>query len=153
GWTVTIRVAAVGDVHIDADVVGRYRPALDELGEHADVLLLAGDLTRHGTGQEAGCGAKEVRGLDVPVIAGVGNHDYQSDEHDAVAATLKDAGLTMLEGESTVVHTPGGVLGVAGAKGFGGGFAGRCATAFGEPEMKAFVAHAELSAGILAKAL
>ena len=44
-----IRIAAVGDVHLDADVLGRFRPALEELPDCADVLLLAGDLTRHGT--------------------------------------------------------------------------------------------------------
>jgi Icc-related predicted phosphoesterase len=141
-----MRVAAVGDVHIDADVVGRYRPALDDLGEHADVLLLAGDLTRHGTVAEAGCVAREFGGLDVPVIAVLGNHDYHGDEVPGVTKTLRDAGITVLEGEGTMVTTPAGRLGVAGAKGFGGGFAGRCATAFGEPEMKAFVEHSEASA-------
>lgn len=50
-----IRIAAVGDVHLDEDVVGRFRPALEELPECADVLLLAGDLTRHGTEAEARC--------------------------------------------------------------------------------------------------
>jgi Icc-related predicted phosphoesterase len=30
---------------------------------------------------------------------------------------------------------------VAGTKGFGGGFAGKCASAFGEPEMKQFAGH------------
>jgi Icc-related predicted phosphoesterase len=32
-------------------------------------------------------------------------------------------------------------LGIAGTKGFGGGFAGRCGSEFGEPEMKAFIRH------------
>lgn len=149
----SIRVAAVGDVHIDSDVLGRYRPALDDLGEHADVLLLAGDLTRHGTVTEARCVAQEFGGLDVPVIAVLGNHDYHSDEVPGVTKALQDAGIIVLEGEGTMVDTPAGRLGVAGAKGFGGGFAGRCATAFGEPEMKAFVEHSEASAAKLAKAL
>ena len=48
-----IRIAAVGDVHVDKDVVGRYRPALEELPNRADALLIAGDLTRHGTPEEA----------------------------------------------------------------------------------------------------
>jgi Icc-related predicted phosphoesterase len=148
-----IRVAAVGDVHIDAGVVGRYRPALDDIADHADVLLLAGDLTRHGTIDEARCVAQEFGGLELPVVAVLGNHDYHSDEAPGVTEVLQDAGLIMLEGEGVVIETQYGRLGVAGAKGFGGGFAGRCATAFGEPEMKAFVQHAELSAGILAKAL
>jgi Icc-related predicted phosphoesterase len=42
---------------------------------------------------------------------------------------------------------------VAGVKGFGGGFAGRCASDFGEPEMKAFVRTTRESADALAAAL
>jgi Icc-related predicted phosphoesterase len=56
-----------------------------------------------------------------------------------VTKVLEDAGITVLEGEGTVLDCGGRRLGIAGAKGFGGGFAGRCASAFGEPEMKAFV--------------
>ncbi|GAA1865313.1 metallophosphoesterase family protein [Asanoa iriomotensis] len=134
-----IRIAAVGDVHIDRDVLGRFRPALEELPEHADVLLLAGDLTRHGTEAEAKCVATEFGGLGVPVIAVLGNHDHHCDEVPGVLAALGDAGITVLEGDSTVVRVDGVRLGVAGVKGFGGGFAGRCASEFGEPEMKAFV--------------
>ncbi|MFC7545761.1 metallophosphoesterase [Plantactinospora sp. GCM10030261] len=134
-----IRIAAVGDVHLDEDVVGRFRPALEELPEHADVLLLAGDLTRHGTEAEARCVATEFGGLAVPVVTVLGNHDYHCDEVPQVIRVLEDAGITVLEGTNTVVDTPGGRLGVAGVKGFGGGFAGRCASNFGEPEMKAFV--------------
>src|SRR5207302_2223695 len=104
-------------------------------------LLLAGDLTKLGTREEAAVLAEELAGAPVPVIAVLGNHDHQSDQPDEVRAVLEQAGVTMLEGESTVVETDGGLLGVAGAKGFGGGFAGKCATDFGEPEMKAFVRH------------
>lgn len=134
-----IRIAAVGDVHLDEDVVGRFRPALEELPDCADVLLLAGDLTRHGTEAEARCVAQEFGGLGVPVVTVLGNHDHQCDEVPQVVKVLEDAGITVLEGTNVVLDLPGGRLGVAGAKGFGGGFAGRCASAFGEPEMKAFV--------------
>jgi len=134
-----IRIAAVGDVHLDQDVVGRYRPALDQLPGVADVLLLAGDLTRHGTESEAHCVATEFGDLGVPVIAVLGNHDHQSDQVPQVVKVLTDAGITVLEGDSTVLDINGHRLGVAGAKGFGGGFAGACASNFGEPEMKAFV--------------
>jgi Icc-related predicted phosphoesterase len=134
-----IRVAAVGDVHLDEDVVGRYRPALEQLPGCADVLLLAGDLTRHGTAAEARCVATEFGGLAVPVIAVLGNHDYHSDQVPEVTQVLKDAGIVVLEGSGTVVTLGGMRLGVAGTKGFGGGFAGRCASDFGEPETKAFI--------------
>jgi Icc-related predicted phosphoesterase len=148
-----IRVAAVGDVHMDADVLGRFRPALDELAAHADVLLLAGDLTRHGTPGEAACVAEEFGSLPVPVIAVLGNHDHHCDQPDEVIGVLSAAGIMVLEGTSTIVDTPAGRLGVAGAKGFGGGFAGRGATAFGEPEMKAFVRTAETASAGLHRAL
>jgi Icc-related predicted phosphoesterase len=134
-----IRIAAVGDVHMDRDVLGRFRPALEHLPAHADVLLLAGDLTRHGTESEARCVATEFGNLAVPVIAVLGNHDHHCDEVPRVVKVLEDTGITVLEGTGTVVECSGTRLGVAGVKGFGGGFAGRCASAFGEPEMKAFI--------------
>ncbi|MEU1751625.1 metallophosphoesterase [Micromonospora matsumotoense] len=148
-----IRIAAVGDVHLDADVLGRFRPALEELPDCADVLLLAGDLTRHGTEAEARCVAEEFGGLGVPVITVLGNHDHQCDQVPQVVKVLEDAGITVLEGTGTVLECPGGRLGVAGVKGFGGGFAGRCASDFGEPEMKSFVRTSNESAAALGEAL
>ncbi|WP_430497430.1 metallophosphoesterase family protein [Micromonospora trifolii] len=148
-----IRIAAVGDVHLDEDVVGRFRPALEELPDCADVLLLAGDLTRHGTEAEARCVAEEFGGLAVPVVTVLGNHDHQCDQVPQVVKVLEDAGITVLEGNGVVLDCAGGRLGIAGVKGFGGGFAGRCASDFGEPEMKAFVRTTTDSADRLGAAL
>ncbi|MFI0795705.1 metallophosphoesterase [Micromonospora rubida] len=148
-----IRIAAVGDVHVDQDVVGRFRPALNELPDCADVLLLAGDLTRHGTEAEARCVAEEFGGLGVPVVTVLGNHDHQHDRVPQVVKVLQDAGIRVLEGEGIVLEFAGGRLGVAGVKGFGGGFAGRCASDFGEPEMKSFVRTTNESAEALGVAL
>jgi Icc-related predicted phosphoesterase len=137
-----IRVAAVGDIHVGPDTAGVYRERLDALTDHADVLLVAGDLTRHGTPAEGRIVAAELHDLGIPVITVLGNHDYHSDAQDEISDILREAGVTVLEGgDSTVVDCHGTSLGVAGGKGFGGGFAGRCASDFGEPEMKAFVRH------------
>jgi Icc-related predicted phosphoesterase len=148
-----IRIAAVADVHMDSDMLGRFRPALDQLPDKADVLLLGGDLTRHGTPDEARCVAQEFGNLAVPVVAVLGNHDYHCDQVDEVVAVLDAAGIHVLEGAGATLQIDGLRLGVAGAKGFGGGFAGRCATEFGEPETKAFVRHtrevSERLAGVL----
>src|SRR5690606_13246283 len=100
---------------MDEDVLGRYRPALEQLPERADVLLLAGDLTRYGTVAEARCVATEFGGVGVPVIAVLGNHDYHCDEVPQVVSVLADAGITVLEGTSTVLTINGVRLGVAGA--------------------------------------
>lgn len=145
-----VRIAAVGDVHLAEDARGRLRPALEQVGEHADVLLLAGDLTRHGTVDEALVVADEFGGLPVPVVAVLGNHDYHSDAQEEIAALLADRGITVLEGDSVIMLVNGCRLGIAGVKGFGGGFAGKCGSAFGEPEMKAFVRHTEeVAAGLM----
>jgi len=148
-----IRIAAVGDVHVDKDVVGRYRPALRQLPDRADALLIAGDLTRHGTVEEAKCFATEFGDLRVPVVAVLCNHDHQSDRQDQVAAVLTDQGITVLEGDATVLELHGHRLGIAGVKGFGGGFAGACASNFGEREMKDFVNTTEIISARLGEAL
>ncbi|HET6809478.1 MAG TPA: metallophosphoesterase [Acidimicrobiales bacterium] len=136
-----IRVAAVGDVHFGPDARGRLRPHIEGLADEADVLLLAGDLTRLGLREEAEALAGELAGLPVPAVAVLGNHDYHSDHQDGIAGVMEDAGVQVLEGGSAVIEVGGSTVGVAGGKGFGGGFAGASGSDFGEPLMKAFVRH------------
>lgn len=117
------------------------------------MLLLAGDLTRRGEVTEARVLAEELRGLSLPVVAVLGNHDFHLDADREVRAVLEDAGVCVLEGESVTLEIDGQQVGIAGVKGFGGGFAGASATEFGEPEMKAFVAATRRSAESLERAL
>lgn len=147
-----IRIAAVGDVHLAEDLRGRYRPVIEELADCADALLVAGDLTQHGTVEEAQVVADELGGAPVPVVAVLGNHDYHSGAQESITALLRDAGIEVLEASATVLDTPAGSLGVAGAKGFCLGFSGRCAADFGEPEMRAFTRHGIESAEGLRRA-
>jgi Icc-related predicted phosphoesterase len=137
-----IRLAAVGDVHCGTDVRSQIRSQFASVPDHADALLLAGDLTRLGLPEEAQVFADALRDLRGMPIAGVlGNHDHQSDRQDEVREIFESAGVQMLEGASVVWEIGSVRLAVAGTKGFGGGFEGTHATAFGEPEMKRFVAH------------
>jgi Icc-related predicted phosphoesterase len=148
-----IRVAAVGDLHASLDSVGKIRPRFEGVAERADVLLLAGDLTRRGTEEEGKVVAEELRDLGVAVLAVLGNHDHHSGRQDRIRDLLEEGGITVLEREGTVLTVDGRRLGVAGTKGFGGGFAGASASAFGEEEMKAFVHHTERVAAGLEEAL
>ncbi|MFE6746450.1 metallophosphoesterase [Kitasatospora purpeofusca] len=136
-----IRIAAVGDIHLGPDSRGLLRPALAAVDRQADLLLLAGDLTRHGTPPEAAVVAEEVGGLGVPVVAVLGNHDYDAGRPEEVTAVLTGAGVRVLERSATTVRVGDRLVGIAGTKGFGGGFAGRSGGEFGEPEMKAFIRH------------
>jgi Icc-related predicted phosphoesterase len=151
-------IAALGDIHLDRDLAGHLRPRLEEAAHDADILLVAGDLTRHGTLEEAAVVADELGGLSIPVVCVLGNHDYHSNQQDEIRGKLEAAGIVVLEGETFTMEVDGGdgalvSLGVAGAKGFGIGFAGRCASDFGEPEMKIFARYAKSSAQLLRTAL
>jgi len=148
-----IRVAAVGDIHLGAGSSGTYRPRLSHLADHADLFLLAGDLTQRGTEEEAEVVVSELADLPVPTFAVLGNHDHESDAAEALVDGLREAGVQVLEGSSVLCRVGDCTVGVAGVKGFGGGFPGRCASEFGEPEMKAFVRHTERTARDLTDAL
>jgi Icc-related predicted phosphoesterase len=136
-----IRIAATADVHAGIDSRGLLRPHFQHVGAHADVLVIAGDLTKCGTADEARVLADELADVSVPIVAVLGNHDYHADEPDKMVAVLEERGVTVLEGTSTTIKIDGTRVGFAGAKGFGGGFRGAMASEFGEPEMKAFVRH------------
>lgn len=148
-----IRVAAVGDIHLGTDSVGQFGPRLAGIEDHADVLVVAGDLTRCGTVQEARIVANELGDVGIPTVAVLGNHDFHDDAADEMRAILDAAGIVTLEGSNAVLDVAGQRIGIAGAKGFGGGFAGATASEFGEPEMKAFVRHTKATAARLGTAL
>ena len=148
-----IRIAAVGDIHMGHDSRGLWAPHLRNLAREADVLLLAGDLTRGGGVDEAEVLAEELRAATVPTIAVLGNHDYHGDAEARIEELLTEVGVRVLEGNGTVVEAGGARIGIAGSKGFGGGFAGACGSDFGEPEMKAFIRHTQSLADRLQHAL
>jgi Icc-related predicted phosphoesterase len=137
-----IRLAAVGDVHCGTETREAVRSQFASVREHADALLLAGDLTRLGMPEEAEALADALGGLrGMPIAAVLGNHDHHSGREDEVRRAVADVGVEVLDERSIVWDLDGVRVGVAGSKGFGGGFEGTHATAFGEPEMKAFVGH------------
>ncbi|MFE9453714.1 metallophosphoesterase [Streptomyces sp. NPDC006739] len=148
-----IRIAAVGDIHMGPESQGTLRPSFETLPECADALLLAGDLTRHGTPEEAKIVAREIQDLPVPVVAVLGNHDHHADRAEEVGEIIRGAGAHVLEGQAVVVASGAARIGVAGTKGFGGGFVGRCAGEFGEPIMKEFVRYSRRRADGLRAAL
>ena len=148
-----MRVAAVGDIHAGLDSAAAIRIAVDSLAGRADLLLLAGDLTQHGTVEEGELVARELSRLPIPAFAVLGNHDYHADAQDEMRSALEAAGVRVLEGEAAVCQIDGTRVSVAGIKGFGCGFVGACAGEFGEPEMKRFVRLARDGGAQLAKAL
>ena len=128
----TIRVAAAGDIHAGSADGDRVREAFRTVEEQADLVVLAGDLTQHGQVDEVCVVADACRGLGIPVVAVLGNHDWQSDRPGDLVRALAEAGVVVLDRSHTIVPVNGVSVGVAGVKGFVGGFGNQWAN-FGEP--------------------
>jgi len=134
----SVRFAAVGDLHVTKDAAGTLRGFFAQASEAADALLLCGDLTDYGTAEEAQVLADELAAVAVPIVAVLGNHDYESGAQQAVADALTRAGVRVLDGEACEIEG----VGIAGAKGFAGGFGRGSLGAWGEPAIKLFVQEA-----------
>src|SRR6478672_11200504 len=113
-----IRVAAVADLHCTKSSQGAFQPLFARISEAADIALLGGDLTDYGLPEEATVLAKELTALRIPAAAVLGNHDVESGKASEVRQILVDAGLVVLDGETCELRG----VGIAGVKGFGGGF-------------------------------
>jgi Icc-related predicted phosphoesterase len=135
----TVRIAAVGDIHLGGK--GTEAPLqilFGQVAEHADILALCGDLTDRGDPDEARLMAKALAAVPVPIVAVLGNHDYECGKVAEVAHILSDAGVHVLDGDAHEVLG----IGFAGVKGFAGGFGRRALGPWGEPLIKQFVREA-----------
>lgn len=134
-----VRVAAVSDIHYNKNSQGTLQPLFADITATADVLVLAGDLTDFGLAEEAKILAKDITSsLRIPVVAVLGNHDYEAGEEKVIAEILTDAGVRVLDGDTCEVLG----VGFAGIRGFCGGFGRGALGAWGEPVIKAFVHEA-----------
>jgi uncharacterized protein len=131
-----VRIAAAGDVHASEATRARIEEAFAHVEAHADLVLLAGDLTTTGEPEQAVVLAEACRDLTIPICAVLGNHDLHSGRGDAVAAVCAAAGIHVLDRSSTVFELGGGEIGVVGTKGFVGGFTGSALPDFGEPLLR-----------------
>ena len=129
----------MGDIHISKTSHGAFQALFTQISSNADVLALCGDFTDYGLPEEARILARELTtAVKIPVIAVLGNHDYESGQQDEIRRILTDAGVAVLDGEATEVHG----VGFAGAKGFGGGFGRGALGPWGEQAIKQFVQEA-----------
>ena len=133
---VSIRIAAAGDVHIRDTNRAQLKEAFSRLNGEVEVVLLAGDLTTHGEPEQAAWLAEACAGLDMPVFAVLGNHDWHESRVEELVPVLEEGGITVLEREARVVELDGCEIGVVGLKGFVGGFPGSSLPDFGEPLLR-----------------
>jgi Icc-related predicted phosphoesterase len=131
----SVRIAAMADLHYAKTSQGVLQSTLARLEGTADVLVLCGDLTDYGLPEEARLLARELASVRIPMVAVLGNHDFESGKQDEVVSILADVGVTTLDGDATEIHG----VGFAGIKGFVGGFGLRTLGPWGEDAIKRFV--------------
>jgi Icc-related predicted phosphoesterase len=150
GMSSVVRVGAVGDLHYRRMSQGELLAILGQVARNCDVLLLAGDLTDGGVAEEAQLLARDLAAaVKIPVLAVLGNHDFENEAAGEVARILTDAGVVVLDGDAHEIQG----IGFAGVKGFAGGFGKHALGSWGEPVVKHFVKEALDEALKLEKAL
>jgi Icc-related predicted phosphoesterase len=131
-----VRLAAVGDLHCTRRSRGELEPLFARMAESADLLLLAGDLTDYGSPDEARMLLSELKPAQArPKVAVLGNHDYESGQEIELKKILAGGGVRVLDGDACEILG----LGIAGVKGFIGGFGERMLQSWGEAATKAIV--------------
>jgi Icc-related predicted phosphoesterase len=135
-----VRIAAIGDIHHGKNATqGSLQPLFSQITDVADVLVLCGDLTDYGHPDEARALAREITStVKIPTVAVLGNHDVEMGQQAEIARILTDAGVVLLDGDTTEIHG----IGFAGVKGFCGGFGRRALGPWGEDIIKRFVREA-----------
>ena len=133
-----VRLAAVGDIHVKETDHGKWVEFFRAVSREADILVLAGDLTDTGHLHEAEVLKEELKACTIPVVAVLGNHDFERDQQTTIKKILESDQVHILDGEAVVLYD----IGFAGVKGFGGGFDRYMLSMFGEQGIKDFVQEA-----------
>ena len=133
-----VRLAAVGDLHCGRCSPESMHALLQRAATDAEVLLLCGDLVDHGLPEEARTLARELATIGTPTVAVLGNHDVEAGKEAEIVAILADVGVHVLDGDSITLRG----VGIAGVKGFAGGFGAHALGAWGEAAIKTFVHEA-----------
>lgn len=135
----TVRIAAVADLHCPRISPEELHGLFAYVSDQADILLLCGDLTDFGKPDEARQFVQQLSASGrIPILAVLGNHDYECEQHEEVNKILGGSGITLLDGTATEVNG----IGFAGVKGFAGGFGDRALQPWGEMVLKRFVHEA-----------
>jgi len=148
-----IKVAAAGDIHAGGPGDGRLAAVFADAAREADLILLAGDLTQHGDPGEVARLVEAVQAIETAVLAVLGNHDWHGNRCDELVEVLSRAGIRVLDKSSAVVEVGETSVGIAGAKGFVGGFPDSALPDFGEPSLRRVYAETTDEVEGLARAL
>src|SRR5262249_44402712 len=113
-----MRIAATADLHFSPQRLSALHDQLNKVRDEADVFVLAGDLTNFGRPDEMEPLLNVLVRLRLPIVAVLGNHDFESDRQAELMRMMSQEGIKVLDGSAS--ERDG--VGFAGTKSFVGGF-------------------------------
>ena len=117
----SLRIAAIGDLHVRTTVPTEIVRQSVDLHQHADVLIITGDITNGGRILEVEVASEFFQRIKLPKLCVLGNHDRRTTRRRHYISVLRDAGIQVLDGDTVML--PGfPEVGFAGVGGSGGGF-------------------------------
>jgi uncharacterized protein len=141
----------MGDLHFSAGSATFYRALFKSAGRESDLIVLCGDLTTRGLIKEARSLAETIGYCERPVIGVLGNHDHEANNQEEIMDILEEAGVHILERGNYV--SADNAVGLAGTKGFCGGFLNCRIAPFGERILKMFINETYKEANKINRAL
>jgi len=130
-------IAAVSDIHVNKYPI--QKDFFNRVNDNANLFIIGGDMN-NGKKEEVEHFLDLVSGVRIPMIVVFGNHDCDTDNIEGIKEMLlKNPLIKILDGEYVEYELNGKRLGIAGTKGFGGGFTPHRMASRGEQAAKSFV--------------
>src|SRR5436305_4568584 len=93
-----VRIAAVAVVDVKETDKGKWVEYFKKISQDADILVIGGDLTDTGDEMEAQVLADELKACTIPVVAVLGNHDFEKGRHKLIRKILQGENMHILDG-------------------------------------------------------
>ena len=144
-------IAAIGDMHVGKHPISET--IFQSISQKADILLIVGDLTHRGLPEQLKECLKLLKNISIPLVAVLGNHDYDGDKDTEIVQLLEKNRVRVLQGDVTTYTIQGITIGITGTKGHGGGFAPHRGVIRGEKSTKMYMQEEEEETRKLRKGL
>ncbi len=95
-----MRIAARADLHCNKNSHDTLRSIFFRISESADVVLLCGDSIDYGCRRSGDFRKSQSPQLKIPILAVLGNHEFESGKQDEVTRIWTDAGVVILDGDA-----------------------------------------------------
>ncbi len=130
-------IAAISDIHVEKYPL--TKGFFDDVNGNANLLIIGGDMN-NGKEGEVKLFLDLVSGVEIPIVVIFGNHDCDAGDMEGIKTMLSaNPRIKILDGEYVEYEFSGSRVGIAGTKGYGGGFAPHRLVSRGEQATKSFV--------------